>query len=54
MKNYLVKELSQTGTEIGEFLAQEVAGKDSTSKTKARAEEFFESKQQEQEHLAEK
>ena len=53
MKDYLIHELKKSGSEVGEFLAQEVNGGKTTgsqkSDIKARSQAFLERKQQEAE-----
>ena len=53
MKDYLIHELKKSGSEVGEFLAQEVKGGKATgsqkSDIKARSQAFLEHKQQEAE-----
>ena len=53
MKDYLIHELKKSGSEVGEFLAQEVNSGKATgsqkSDIKARSQAFLERKQQEAE-----
>ena len=46
MKDYLIHELRKSGSEVGEFLAQEVNVKSQKNDSKARSQAFLERKQE--------